>query len=147
MDDNNISAPTRELAFQIHEVFTAIGTAIGAFCVCIVGGVDLTSQAIALAKNPHIVTATPGRLCDHLVSTKGFHLRNVSYLVMDEADRMLSMDFEKELNQILDVMPSGNGKDARGGGRRTMLFRYANVALHMYTVCSYVRFIITFDLY
>lgn len=109
-----ILSPTRELAFQIHEVASDLGNAIGANCVCIVGGVDQVSQSIALARNPHIITATPGRLVDHLTNTKGFHLKRLKYLVMDEADRMLSMDFEKELNQVLDVIPSS--------GRRTMLF-------------------------
>eukprot|EP00551_Chaetoceros_affinis_P007273 CAMPEP_0203672208 /NCGR_PEP_ID=MMETSP0090-20130426/7777_1 /ASSEMBLY_ACC=CAM_ASM_001088 /TAXON_ID=426623 /ORGANISM="Chaetoceros affinis, Strain CCMP159" /LENGTH=583 /DNA_ID=CAMNT_0050537475 /DNA_START=18 /DNA_END=1765 /DNA_ORIENTATION=- len=111
-----ILSPTRELAFQIHEVISALGSSIGCTAVCIVGGVDMTSQAIALARNPHVVTATPGRLVDHLTNTKGFHLRQVKYLVMDEADRMLSMDFEQELNQILEVVPDASD------GRRTMLF-------------------------
>jgi len=110
-------APTRELAFQIHEVVEALGQTIGATSVCIVGGVDIASQSIALARNPHIVVATPGRLVDHLQNTKGFQLRKLKYLVMDEADRMLSMDFEEELNQILDVIP-----DSESGGRRTFLF-------------------------
>lgn len=57
--------------------------------------------------------ATPGRLVDHLQNTKGFSLRNLKYLVMDEADRMLSMDFEEELNKILAVIPRE---------RRTFLF-------------------------
>jgi len=111
-----ILAPTRELAFQIHEVVTALGSGIGASAVCIVGGVDMASQSIALARNPHIVTATPGRLVDHLQHTKGFTLRKLKYLVMDEADRMLSMDFERELNEILEVIPDSTR------GRRTMLF-------------------------
>ena len=51
-----ILAPTRELAFQIHEVVSALGLGIGASAVCIVGGVDQTQQSIALAKNPHVVT-------------------------------------------------------------------------------------------
>lgn len=105
--------PTRELAFQIHQVVQALGQAIGATSVCIVGGVDRTSQAIALARNPHICIATPGRLLDHLKDTKGFHLRQVRYLVLDEADRMLSLDFEEELHQILDNVPEK---------RQTMLF-------------------------
>ena len=111
-----ILAPTRELAFQIHEVAAALGGAIGANCVCIVGGVDQASQSIALARNPHIITATPGRLVDHLTNTKGFHMKKLKYLVMDEADRMLSMDFEKEINQILEVVPDSTE------GRRTMLY-------------------------
>mmetsp|Transcript_28344 Transcript_28344/g.35048 ORF Transcript_28344/g.35048 Transcript_28344/m.35048 type:complete len:553 (-) Transcript_28344:55-1713(-) len=111
-----ILAPTRELAFQIHEVVNALGSVIGATAVCIVGGVDQASQAIALARNPHVITATPGRLVDHLTNTKGFNLRKLKYFVMDEADRMLSMDFEQELNQILEVVPDSSE------GRRTMLF-------------------------
>ena len=100
-----VLAPTRELAFQIHEVFEALGSTIGLQSCCVVGGVDMMSQAIALAKRPHIVIATPGRLVDHLENTKGFHLRTLRFLVMDEADRMLSMDFEEELNKILAVVP------------------------------------------
>jgi len=47
----------------------------------IVGGMDNMSQALALAKKPHIVVATPGRLQDHLENTKGFSLRTLKYLV------------------------------------------------------------------
>ncbi|KAJ1451549.1 P-loop containing nucleoside triphosphate hydrolase protein [Pelagophyceae sp. CCMP2097] len=107
-------APTRELAVQIHEVFDALGRGIGLRCCCVVGGIDMVEQAVALAKLPHIVTATPGRLVDHLENTKGFSLRNVKCLVMDEADRMLSMDFEKELDVIVGAMPRE--------GRTSMLF-------------------------
>ena len=108
-----ILTPTRELAFQIHRVVEALGQAMGATSVCVVGGVDRTAQAIALARNPHIVIATPGRLVDHLSNTKGFHLRKLRFLILDEADRMLSLDFEEELNQIIQVIPEQ---------RRTMLF-------------------------
>jgi len=101
-----VLAPTRELAFQINEVFEALGSRIGLHTACIVGGIDMISQAIALAKKPHIIVATPGRLVDHLTNTKGFSLRTLKYLVMDEADRMLSMDFEEEINNILAVIPA-----------------------------------------
>ena len=53
-----ILAPTRELAFHIHEVVVALGRGMGANSVCVVGGVDSASQAIALARNPHVVVAT-----------------------------------------------------------------------------------------
>mmetsp|Transcript_1086 Transcript_1086/g.1706 ORF Transcript_1086/g.1706 Transcript_1086/m.1706 type:complete len:549 (+) Transcript_1086:976-2622(+) len=111
-----ILAPTRELAFQIHEVVRALGNSVGCTSLCITGGVDNTQQAIALARMPHIVVATPGRLVDHLENTKGFSLAKLKYLVLDEADRMLSMDFEEEIDKILDVIPDYDG------GRRTMLF-------------------------
>ncbi|GMH78327.1 hypothetical protein TL16_g07758 [Triparma laevis f. inornata] len=61
-----ILAPTRELAFQIHEVFQGLGQHVGAKSICVVGGVDSMSQAIALANKPHIVVATPGRLGENI---------------------------------------------------------------------------------
>ncbi len=100
-----VLTPTRELAFQINEVFDALGSNIALNVVCIVGGIDMADQAIALAKKPHIIIATPGRLLDHLHNTKGFSLRTIKFLVLDEADRMLSMDFEKEINELLAVLP------------------------------------------
>lgn len=57
----------------------------------------MMTQALALAKKPHIVVATPGRLVDHLENTKGFNFRSLQYLVMDEADRILNMDFEEDV--------------------------------------------------
>jgi len=108
-----ILTPTRELAFQIAEQFDALGSTIGVKCGVIVGGMDMVGQAIALAKKPHIIVATPGRLVDHLENTKGFNLKCLKYLVMDEADRILNMDFEVEVNKILRCIPTD---------RRTMLF-------------------------
>ncbi|KAH7528094.1 hypothetical protein FEM48_Zijuj05G0035400 [Ziziphus jujuba var. spinosa] len=71
----------------------------------LVGGIDMGQQAINLAKRPHIIVATPGRLMDHLKNTKGFSLRTLKYLVLDEADRLLNEDFEKSLDEILNVIP------------------------------------------
>ncbi|CEG39695.1 dead deah box rna [Plasmopara halstedii] len=101
-----VLAPTRELAYQIGEQFEALGASIGLKCACVVGGIDMMQQQVALARKPHIVIATPGRLVDHLENTKGFSLRTMKYLVLDEADRMLSMDFEEEINQIVQLMPA-----------------------------------------
>ncbi|XP_041417526.1 probable ATP-dependent RNA helicase DDX47 isoform X2 [Xenopus laevis] len=100
-----VLTPTRELAFQISEQFEAIGSSIGVKSAVIVGGIDMMSQSLALAKKPHVVIATPGRLIDHLENTKGFNLRALKYLVMDEADRILNMDFETEVDKILKVIP------------------------------------------
>jgi len=100
-----VLTPTRELAFQIDEQFKALGASIGIKTSVIVGGVDMVGQAIILAKKPHVIVATPGRLVDHLEKTKGFSLRSIKYLVLDEADRILNMDFEAELDKILKVIP------------------------------------------
>ena len=100
-----VIAPTRELAFQIGEQLEAIGSQIDVKCTVIVGGVDMMQQQIALARRPHIIVSTPGRIVDHLQNTKGFHLKNLKALVLDEADKLLNMDFEKEINLILSVIP------------------------------------------
>ncbi|VDM97860.1 unnamed protein product [Thelazia callipaeda] len=101
-----VLTPTRELAFQIGEQFEALGVSIGILIAVIVGGIDMVTQALALAKRPHIIVATPGRLVDHLENTKGFNLRALKYLVMDEADRILNMDFEVEVEKILKAIPN-----------------------------------------
>lgn len=101
-----VLAPTRELAIQINEVFDALGSEIGLLTVCLVGGVSLVDQAVQLAKGPHIIICTPGRIIDHLQNTKGFSLKNVKVVVLDEADRLISMDFEKEIDQFFSVVPS-----------------------------------------
>lgn len=88
-----VLAPTRELAYQIAQQVEALGSIINVKCATLVGGMDMVSQAIALSKRPHIVVATPGRLLDHLENTKGFSLKHLKYLVMDEADRLLDLDF------------------------------------------------------
>ncbi|CCX32670.1 putative ATP-dependent rRNA helicase RRP3 [Pyronema domesticum] len=100
-----VLAPTRELAFQIAEQFEALGGNIGVRCAVIVGGMAMMEQAVALGKKPHIIIATPGRLVDHLENTKGFSLKNLKYLVMDEADRLLDMDFGPVIDKILKVIP------------------------------------------
>lgn len=77
-----VLSPTRELAYQISAQFEALGAAMGVRSVVIVGGEeDRVQQAVRLAKKPHIIVATPGRLHDHLNSTKGFSLRQLKHLV------------------------------------------------------------------
>ncbi|CEM03635.1 unnamed protein product [Vitrella brassicaformis CCMP3155] len=108
-----VLAPTRELCVQIAEQFQALGASIALEVAVVVGGLDMVTQAMALSRKPHIIVASPGRLVDHLENTKGFHIRCIKYLVMDEADRLLSMDFEEPLNKIIQ---------AASGDRRTYLF-------------------------
>lgn len=100
-----VMAPTRELAVQISEQFEALGSTIGVKSCVIVGGMDMMSQSIALSKKPHIIVCTPGRLVDHLENTKGFNLKSLKYLVLDEADRLLDMDFGPEIEKVLKVIP------------------------------------------
>lgn len=76
-----VLAPTRELAVQIAQQFEALGSAIGVRCATIIGGTSVVDQQVALAKRPHIIVATPGRLADHLKNSKGFSLRGLKFLV------------------------------------------------------------------
>lgn len=66
---------------------------------------DFTPQQVALGKKPHVVVATPGRILDHLERTKGFSFRALKYLVLDEADRLLELEFgpviEVRTNRLL----------------------------------------------
>ncbi|TRX98821.1 hypothetical protein FHL15_000163 [Xylaria flabelliformis] len=108
-----ILAPTRELAQQIGQQVDALGATISVRSCTIVGGLDMVAQGIALGKRPHVVVATPGRLLDHLEKTKGFKLNSLKYLVIDEADRLLDMDFGPVLDKLLKFLPRE---------RRTFLF-------------------------
>lgn len=65
-----VLSPTRELAIQIAEQFEALGSGIGLKTAVLVGGIDMMGQAIALAKRPHVIVGTPGRVVDHLSNTK-----------------------------------------------------------------------------
>lgn len=84
----------------------ALGSVIGVKAVTIVGGIDMMTQAVQLAKRPHCIVGSPGRVVDHLQNTKGFSLRALRCLVLDEADKLLAMDFEKEIDKILHAIPS-----------------------------------------
>ncbi|PHZ16057.1 DEAD-domain-containing protein, partial [Rhizopus microsporus ATCC 52813] len=109
-----VLTPTRELAFQIAEQFRVLGKGIGAKECVVVGGMDMMTQAIELSKRPHIIIATPGRLRDHIHSSSGaVDLRRCKFLVMDEADRMLSSTFVPDLEVILPLLPKN---------RQTLLF-------------------------
>ncbi|KAJ7179937.1 P-loop containing nucleoside triphosphate hydrolase protein [Mycena crocata] len=101
-----ILTPTRELAFQISEQFAVLGGSLNVRTAVVVGGMDMMSQALELGNRPHIVVATPGRIVDHLRSSGGeWDLSRVKFLVLDEADRLLSPTFAPELSHLFDVLP------------------------------------------
>ncbi|KAI0464946.1 ribosomal RNA processing protein [Komagataella kurtzmanii] len=100
-----VLAPTRELAYQIKETFDSLGSGMGLRSVCIVGGMDMIDQAKDLMRKPHVIVATPGRLMDHLENTKGFSLKALKYLIMDEADRLLDLEFGPAIDKVLKLIP------------------------------------------
>jgi len=99
--DQLVLVPTRELAGQVGEVFQEVlkGLESEIKVLPIFGGVSINSQMRKL-QNTNIVVATPGRLLD-LVSKNALSLSRVSFLVLDEADQVLSFGFKKELEEIL----------------------------------------------
>ncbi|RUS25425.1 hypothetical protein BC938DRAFT_472191 [Jimgerdemannia flammicorona] len=137
-----VLTPTRELAFQIAEQFRVLGKSINVKESVVVGGLgtysgvqktppssptctnpihtahlpptDMMKQALDLSRRPHIIIATPGRLRDHIQSSpNAVHLSRLRFLVLDEADRLLSSTFASDLETILSHVPSK---------RQTLLF-------------------------
>jgi len=94
-----VLAPTRELAVQIKEECDKFGASSEIKNTVVYGGVPKSRQIKALREGVEIVIATPGRLIDHL-EQGNTNLKRVTYLVLDEADRMLDMGFEPQLRKI-----------------------------------------------
>ncbi len=104
--------PTRELAIQVATEVAKLGKHRGVKVAAVYGGAPMGRQIAELEDGAHIVCGTPGRVLDHL--RRGtMDPKAIRALVLDEADEMLSMGFEKELSQILERLPKS---------RQTMLF-------------------------
>ena len=113
-----VLTPTRELALQIAEQFAALGSSMNIKVSVIVGGEDIVKQALELQRRPHFVIATPGRLADHILNSGEdtvCGLRRVKYLILDEADRLLSNSFGGDLERCFNILPLSDE-------RRTLLF-------------------------
>jgi len=109
-----VLTPTRELAIQIAEQFQALGAPLGLRHCVVIGGESMVQQAVELARRPHVVVATPGRLWDHLRGAAPPDLSKATFLVLDEADRLFCDGFEQHLAGILAAM--------RHPRRQTLLF-------------------------
>jgi ATP-dependent RNA helicase DDX5/DBP2 len=100
-----VLSPTRELATQIQEEAVKFGKSSRISSTCLYGGAPKGPQLRDLDRGTDIVVATPGRLND-ILEMKRVSLRQVSYLVLDEADRMLDMGFEPQIRKIVKEVPS-----------------------------------------
>ncbi|KAG6611625.1 DEAD/DEAH box RNA helicase [Phytophthora cinnamomi] len=100
-----VLAPTRELCTQILETANKLIQPF-VFLVpgAIIGGEKKKAEKARLRKGITILIATPGRLADHLVNTQSFNYARLQFLVLDEADRLLDMGFEKQITQILTIL-------------------------------------------
>ena len=108
-----VLVPTRELATQVTDVFRNLAKfSLDMRVVSLIGGLSMQPQLRALSRGFRILVATPGRLCDHLERHPEL-LSKVSFLVLDEADRMLDMGFAPQLKEIFAQLPAK---------RQTLLF-------------------------
>jgi len=104
-----IMAPTRELAQQIEEETNKFGIPLGIRTVAVIGGLSREDQGFKLRMGCEIVIATPGRLID-VLENRYLVLSRCTYIVLDEADRMIDMGFEPDVQKILEHMPVTNLK-------------------------------------
>lgn len=105
-----VLCPTRELGQQVaKQLFKFTKYSHKIFTEAVYGGEKIELQINSLKRPTHIVVATPGRLID-LVKRKAIDIRNVTTVVLDEADEMLSMGFKKELDEILDGLSAAKNK-------------------------------------
>lgn len=104
-----ILAPTRELAQQIEEETMKFASALDIRTVAIIGGISREDQGFKVRLGVEIVIATPGRLID-VLENRYLVLSRCTYIVLDEADRMIDMGFEADVQKILDHMPVTNLK-------------------------------------
>ena len=108
-----IVCPTRELAVQVCEEVFRLGCKIkGLRALPVYGGAPIDRQLKGLRKGAHIGVGTPGRLLDHL-KRRSFDPRNIKTVILDEADRMLDMGFQEEMEELLAALPQD---------RQTMFF-------------------------
>ncbi len=107
-----ILVPTRELALQVEESVKKIARPLAIKSAVLIGGTPVYRQLKALAQNPRILIATPGRLID-LMEQRKVRLSKVHILILDEADRMLDMGFAPQIEKVLQSVPSN---------RQTLLF-------------------------
>jgi ATP-dependent RNA helicase DeaD len=99
-----VLAPTRELAVQTADHIRRISRYTKLRVLPIYGGESINKQINELKKGAHIVVGTPGRIIDHL-QRRTLNLSGVTYVVLDEADRMLDMGFIKDIERILSKLP------------------------------------------
>ncbi|KFK28452.1 hypothetical protein AALP_AA8G516100 [Arabis alpina] len=100
-----VICPTRELAIQSYGVAKELLRYHSQTVGKVIGGENRKKEAEILVKGVNLLVATPGRLLDHLENTNGFVYKNLKFLVMDEADRILEQNFEEDMKKIIKLLP------------------------------------------
>lgn len=99
-----IMTPTRELCMQIGKDIRKFSKSLNLRAVCVYGGTGISEQIAELKRGAEVIVCTPGRMIDMLAANSGrvTNLRRVTYVVLDEADRMFDMGFEPQVMRIID---------------------------------------------
>ncbi|XP_009150679.1 DEAD-box ATP-dependent RNA helicase 27 isoform X2 [Brassica rapa] len=100
-----VICPTRELAIQSYLVAKELLKFHSQTVGKVIGGEPRKKEVEILVKGVNLLVATPGRLLDHLENTDGFVFKNLKFLVMDEADRILEQNFEEDMKKIIKLLP------------------------------------------
>lgn len=100
-----VIAPTRELAMQNYKWARDLLQHHNKTHGVVIGGAKRSAEAQQLKKGVNLLVATPGRLLDHLENTQGFVFHNLQMLIIDEADAILKIGFEEEMNKIIKLLP------------------------------------------
>jgi len=104
-----VIVPTRELAVQSFEWFHKLCKTFIWIVPCLLtGGENRKAEKARVRKGVNILIATPGRMVDHLEKTENFKLENVEWVVLDEADRMLELGYEREVRKVLTALQEHN---------------------------------------
>jgi ATP-dependent RNA helicase DDX23/PRP28 len=130
-----ILAPTRELAQQIEEETMKFAKPLGIKTVSVIGGLSREEQGFKLRLGCEIVIGTPGRLVD-VLENRYLVLNQCTYVVMDEADRMINMGFEPDVQKILEYLPVTNLKpdSEEAEDERALMANFASKKKYRQTV-------------
>nr|XP_014099692.2 probable ATP-dependent RNA helicase CG8611 [Bactrocera oleae] len=111
-----VIVPTRELAVQTYELFQKL---LKPFTWIVpgvlMGGERRKAEKARIRKGINILVGTPGRVLDHLLHTETFKVHNTKFLVLDEADRLLEMGYERDVKQIVEAIDTQRSKPAEDG--------------------------------
>eukprot|EP00939_MAST-03C_sp_MAST-3C-sp1_P000501 g501.t1 len=128
-----IMAPTRELAKQVGEDFDYCSPELS--CICVYGGTGYGDQERAFWRGVDVVIGTPGRIIDH-IDRGNLDLSAVEYFVLDEADRMLDMGFQEDMDKVFGAVKASGGSVA--GGEQPLV-RKIQTLLFSATIPSWVQ--------
>ena len=123
-----ILAPTRELVLQISQVFRKLAKHTDLRCVALVGGTSLDAQFAALASNPDVTIASPGRIL-HMCEEAKLGLGRVSHVVLDEADRLFELGLQPQIVAILQRIPDNAQRALFSATMPTILAEFTDAKL------------------